>query len=84
MLQHVGPFAYVSTVHYVVVGSGISICAIYSVFGVGIVASGVPFCESVGCDMGRVVFVMFVSSPHRIWWVRGLQCCGMLLWSGAA
>jgi len=45
----------------------------------GIVASDVPFCYPMGCDMGCVVFAVFVSSPHRIGWVRSLQCCGIMM-----
>ncbi len=83
MLQPVGPFALVGSSHCVLVRCGISVCVFYSVAGVGIVASGVPFDEPVGFDKGCVVFAMFVSSPHRIGWVRSLQCCGMLPWFGA-
>ena len=49
----------------------------------GIDAFGVPFCYPVGCDVGCVLLAVMVASPHRIAWVRGLHCRGVMLWFGA-
>ena len=83
MAQPTFPFSHVVTAGYVVLGCGLSVCMFFQMTGEGSGAPGVPFRYLVGCDEGCVVFGVCVSFPHRIAWVRGLQCFGMLLWFGA-
>jgi len=45
---------------------------------------GVPFRSyPVGCCVGRIGLIVYVSAPHCNVWVRGLQCAGLLLCFGA-
>ncbi len=79
MSQTAGPFSQLGVACYAAVGCGLLFCLSFQVSDEGIDAPGVPFYYPVGCDVGCVVFAVFVSSPHRITWVRGLPCYGVML-----